>query len=98
LYLTATGRLAYQNLGSGVSRTSTTVVSSSVWHTLKVHITTGAGGRSDVTYDGAVIASLTRLESLPATTVGRIQLGDTVATHVFNAAFDDLAVYAGTGP
>ena len=39
-----------------------------------------------------------RLESLPATTVGRIQLGDTVATHVFNAAFDDLAVYAGTGP
>jgi hypothetical protein len=45
-----------------------------------------------------VIASLTRLESLPATTVGRVQLGDTVATHVFNAAFDDLAVYAGTGP
>ena len=98
LYLTATGRLAYQNLGSGVSRASTTAVSSSVWHTLKVHITTGAGGRSDVTYDGAVIASLTRLESLPATTVGRIQLGDTVATHVFNAAFDDLTVYAGTGP
>jgi hypothetical protein len=95
LYLTAGGKLAYQNPVSGIVRTSSTVVSSAVWHTLRVHVKTGAAGRSDVVYDGSAIAALSRAEGLPPVSVGRIQLGDTVGTHVFAAAFDDVVVTAG---
>ncbi|MEK6275748.1 MAG: Ig-like domain-containing protein [Actinomycetota bacterium] len=92
-FLSSTGKLGYRNDVTGVTTTSTTVASRSVWHTLKIRVlVNGAAGQSETWLDGIRINALSKTESLGTTPMSRIELGESSTLRTFDVAFDEIAV------
>jgi fibronectin type 3 domain-containing protein len=84
-------RLAYR-VAAGL-RTSTTVLAPDVWHQAKVRVlVNGAASRVEVWLNGVQIAALSRTDSLGTTPIGRIEVGESIAGHSYDIAFDEIVV------
>jgi len=91
--VTSTGKLSTRNDVAGVTTTSTTVVSSGAWHELQVRVLIdGAASETEVWLDGTRIDSLSKIENLGTTSVGRIQLGDSSTGRTYDVALDQVAL------
>ena len=91
--ISKSGLLTVQNSRTGVTVTSTVVVTSGVWHEVQIHalMAKGTAGRFDVWFDGAPVPELSGVQKVGPTPVGRVQIGDNVA-RTFDVNFDDVAV------
>jgi len=94
VYLSSTGRLGFRNDVTGQSQTTTLAVTTGTWHTLEVHIRTGAGGVVEIWYDGSRVFQ--SFQDLGTDGVTQLQLGENSTGRTFDVRFDDVA--ADTGP
>jgi hypothetical protein len=77
---------------AGKTFTSTTTVSSGVFHELEMEVTvSGATSTTHVWLDGTVVAALSRTVTLPAAPIKELQLGQVMSGGTYNVAFDDAA-------
>jgi chitodextrinase len=91
VYVSSTGKLGLRNDVTGIATTSTTTVSSGVWHLLELHALVGIpASRVDVLLDGAGIAGLTGPATLGTAPIGRLELGESATNRTFSVAFDNL--------
>ena len=64
-----------------------------MWHQLQTHVKINdANSLVEVWLDGAPVPALTRTDSLGVSPIGRIQLGDSSTTNVYDVAFDEVGV------
>ena len=102
LYVSSTGKLAYRNDTTGTAVTSTTNVTSTVWHDLQAHVTiNGASSQVEVWLDGVPVADLSKLESLGTLPIGRLQLGDNSTGRTYDVALDNViasTTFIGSSP
>jgi hypothetical protein len=95
VYVTNTGKLAYRNDVAGAPVTSTTNVTTGVWHDLQVRaLINGAAGQTEIWLDGVRIDALSKTEALGNTAIQRIQIGENSTGRTFDVAFDNVAVNA----
>ncbi|HET6771355.1 MAG TPA: right-handed parallel beta-helix repeat-containing protein, partial [Actinomycetota bacterium] len=95
LYRNPAGNLGYRNEVAPVSTTSSTPVSTGVWHEVQVRVRiNGASGETETWFDGVRIAALSKTEDFGTTPIGRIQIGENSTGRNFDVAFDEVA--AGT--
>ncbi|HET7830257.1 MAG TPA: Ig-like domain-containing protein [Candidatus Limnocylindrales bacterium] len=93
VFVSSTGKLGYTNDTLGTSTTSTQSVSGDAWHELQVHaLVNGASGQVDVSLDGSPVSALSKVENLGSTSIGRVQLGESLAGRTFDVAFDEVLV------
>ncbi len=93
VYVTNTGKLAYRNDFAGLAVTSTTTVTTGVWHDLQVRASiNGGSGQTEVWLDGVRINALSKPESLGTTLIRRIQVGENSTGRTFDVAFDNVTV------
>lgn len=91
--LSPTSLLGYTIEPDNISKLSDVVVSRGVWHELQVGVHTGAGaGQIQVWLDGTDITSLTGQAGLGQDGIRAIDLGDNSSSHVYDIAYDDIAV------
>jgi hypothetical protein len=89
--VTSSGKLALRNDVTGVTTTSSTVVSRGAWHTLELYgAINGTSGQISVWLDGSPVAALTGTQSLGTNPIGYLQLGDTSTAAISTVAFDDV--------
>jgi fibronectin type 3 domain-containing protein len=87
----STGKLAIRNEVAAASTTSGKVVTAGVWHTVQLHLRVGdPAGLAEVWYDGVRIDSLTRTDTFGTAPIGRLEIGDTSTTRVFDFAYDEV--------
>lgn len=88
-----TGLLAFDNVAAGKIIESTTVVTRGTWHEIQVHARIGGSpGRVEVWLDDTTVGALSSTGWLGRNPIGQIQLGDNTSGHVYDVAFDDIAV------
>lgn len=93
VFISSTGKLAYRNDVAAVTTTSTTVVTSGIWHELQVHVLiNGTAGATEVWLDGTRISDLSKTENLGTTAIGRIQLGESASGKTYDVALDRVAL------
>ena len=94
-FVSSTGKLGFRNDVAAISRTSSTSVSTGAWHELQLHVTiAGTSSFVETWFDGSIVGSLTRVEDLGTTAIGRVQLGENSTNRTFDIAFDDVEVAA----
>ncbi|MFL5736272.1 MAG: fibronectin type III domain-containing protein [Actinomycetota bacterium] len=87
-----TGNLLARNeLTKQTTRTQLHVQDSS-WHTLTVHVTTGATPHVDVWVDGNPVSQLSKDDTLGPNAVASVQVGENLASRTFSGALDDVNV------
>ena len=93
VFVSSTGKLGYRNDAASSTNTSTTTsVSQGVWHQLQTHVRiNGGNGQVDVWFDGAKISALSKAEALGSLPIGRVQLGDSQSSDVYDMVFDEAA-------
>jgi hypothetical protein len=96
VYVTATGKLATH--GPDATATTTTSVGPG-WHLLELHLVIGStGGLIEVSLDGVMAATRTYTESplshIAGDPVTVVEIGDRMAGHIGDVAFDDVEVTA----
>src|SRR5512138_945025 len=93
VFLTSSGKLASRNDVNATTTTSTTTVTSGVWHDLQARVTiNGPTSQSDVWLDGVPIPALSKTEAMGSTLIGRVQLGENSTGRTYDVAFDDVVV------
>jgi hypothetical protein len=91
--LSPTSLLGYTNESVNVSKLSDVVVSRGVWHELQIGVQMAEPmGKIQIWLDGTDITSLSGPASLGTTGISSIDLGDNSTSHVYDVAFDDIAV------
>jgi hypothetical protein len=91
VYVADGGQLAYTNYVTGSKWVSSSVVPSG-WHTVEVHAVVGGAGVTELWLDGVKVADLSKTETLGATLLDRLQLGDNSTGKVYDVAFDDVVI------
>ena len=88
-----TSKLGYRNDVTATSITNGPVVSLNVWHQLQTHVQiNGTSSLVEVWFDGTQAAALSKTDSLGTSPIGRIQLGDSSTTDVYDIALDEVGV------
>jgi hypothetical protein len=62
------------------------------WHTVEVHATIGASGRTEVWLDGTKLAGLSRTLDLGTGPIGRVQIGNNQTGRTYDMVLDDVVV------
>jgi len=71
--------------------TSSTSLGAGGWHEVKLHVkVSGTTSQVEVWLDGAQVTDLTRTDSLGATAIDRLELGDRSTTNSYTIAFDEV--------
>jgi chitodextrinase len=92
LYRSSSGNLGYRNDVAGAASSSTTPVSTGVWHTVQVRILiNGTAGETETWLDGVRIAALSKAQNLGTAPIGRLQIGENSTGRTFDVAIDDVA-------
>jgi hypothetical protein len=92
LFRSSNGNLGYRNEVAAVSTTSSTPVTTGVWHEVQVRVRVGgASGESETWLDGVRIASLSKTENFGTSAIGRLQIGENSSGKTYDVAFDDVA-------
>ena len=97
LYVNASGLLSVRNDAGNVTHVSTSAVSLGAWHKVEFYLDTNPGGPITITaaLDGTpatFTTPVTSTETLGASPIGQIVLGDTVTGRTYDIAVDDLTV------
>ncbi|HEV2907479.1 MAG TPA: hypothetical protein VGZ50_09225, partial [Actinomycetota bacterium] len=91
LFRNSSGNLGYRNEVAAVSTSSSTPVTTGVWHQVQVRVRiNGASGESETWFDGVRIASLSKTENFGTTPMGRVQIGENSSGKTYDVAFDDV--------
>jgi parallel beta-helix repeat protein len=91
LFRNSSGNLGYRNEVAAVSTSSSTPVTTGVWHQVQVRVRiNGASGESETWFDGVRIASLSKTENFGTTPLGRVQIGENSSGKTYDVAFDDV--------
>jgi hypothetical protein len=86
------GKLSYRNDIAGTSVNSTVNVVRGQWHSLQVHVRiAGTASQVEVWYNGVLVNTLSRTESLGTNPIGTLQLGENTPGLIYDLAFDDVA-------
>ena len=89
-------KLGYRNDVAGQSRLSSTTLNVGQWHSAIVRVVvSGASSRVDVWLNGNQVGALSRTEALGTTPIGRVELGDRIAGHKYDVAYDNVLVVKG---
>jgi hypothetical protein len=92
VFVDSQGLLSYRSDAGNITKNSTTIVTSGVWHTLEAHFAV-TNQVVEVWYDGAAVAGLTLTgQNLGTVAIGRAQLGENSTAHNFNVRFDTICV------
>ena len=91
LYLTPSGALALKK-SSGATLTSTTILTSGVWHELQLRLLVGQPGRSEVWLDDVRIAALSVSQNFGTGKIAGVSLGETQTGRTADVAYDDVVV------
>jgi len=89
IFISATGKLGFRNDVAGQSTTTSTAVTQGSWHTLEVHVRTGADGFIEIWYDGTRIHQ--SFQNFGDNQVTVIQLGENSTGRTFDVRFDEVA-------
>lgn len=92
VYLNGARRLAIRNDVSGASISSTTIVSTGVWHEIELHAVAGTSGSTEVWLDGTLVSALSGPQNLGSASFRQVELANPAAGAVFDAEFDDVAI------
>ncbi|HEX6287729.1 MAG TPA: hypothetical protein VFZ66_00990 [Herpetosiphonaceae bacterium] len=99
MYVSSTGKLGYRNDAGARSTTSTTSVTTGVWHELQARLlidtVSNTAGQVEVWYDGIRVDALSKAEPLGTTPIGRIQVGENSSGRTYDVVFDDVVVDRG---
>jgi hypothetical protein len=96
LYRHYNGRLGYRNDIAANATTSSTVVTTGVWHTVQIRVRVdGTAGVTETWLDGVRIGDLSRAEDFGTTPIGRIQIGENSSGRTYDVAIDDVATSTG---
>ncbi len=88
----STGKLGYRNDVAATSVTNGPVVSLNAWHQLQTHLKiNGASSLVEIWLDGSQVAALSKTDALGTNPIGRLQLGDSATTDVYDITFDDVS-------
>jgi chitodextrinase len=88
---TTAGNLYYRNGINANVVTSSTSLGAGGWHEVKLHVkVSGTTSQVEVWLDGAQVTDLTRTDSLGATAIDRLELGDRSTTNSYTIAFDEV--------
>jgi len=91
LFVSSGGKLGLRNDATGVTTTSSTVVSRGAWHTIEMFgAINGTSGDISVWLDGSPVAQLTGTQSLGTSPIGYLQLGDSSAAATSDVVYDDV--------
>jgi chitodextrinase len=91
LFVSSGGKLGLRNDVTGITTTSSTVVSRGAWHTIEMFgAINGTSGAISVWLDGSPIAQLTGTQSLGTTPIGYLQLGDSSSAPTSDVIYDDV--------
>ncbi|MDQ3870012.1 MAG: metallophosphoesterase, partial [Chloroflexota bacterium] len=91
LYISGSGKLGYRNDVGAVSTTSTTSVSTGVWHDAQVRlVVSGGASQVETWFDGARVDALSKPESLGTTPIGRLQIGENSTGKTYDIAYDTV--------
>jgi chitodextrinase len=91
LNLSSTAKLAYRNEVAGSTRTSKTAITDHNWHEVQVRLQT-APGRTEVWLDGRRLDDLSASEGFAERSIGRIELGESLKSRIFDIAYDDVRI------
>jgi len=93
VFVSSAGRLGYRNEVSLSTVTSTANVALGVWYQVQTHVhINGANSLVEVWLNGTQISALTKTEALGIAAIGRVQLGDSQASDIYDMAFDEVVV------
>ena len=85
------GSLMYYNEVTGSSVIGPII--STGWHELGVHaVIAGTASRIEVSLDGAAVPSMTKTDSLGATAIGRVYIGEPATARTFDLALDSIVL------
>jgi parallel beta-helix repeat protein len=89
VFVNANLRLAIRNDVAGATTTSTTGVSTGVWHDLQLRtFVNGGSSKAEVWFKGSKIAALSRTLSLGTAPIGRVTVGENQTGRTYDVYFD----------
>ena len=91
LYRSAGGALCLRNEIAGTSACSASPSTGS-WHTVQIHVRTGANGLTEVWLDGTALTALSQTQALGSDPIGRVQIGNNQTARTYDVLFDDVVV------
>jgi len=62
------------------------------WHTVQIHVRTGANGLTEVWLDGSAVTALSQTQALGSGPIGRVQIGNNQTARTYDVLFDDVVV------
>jgi len=93
IFISNTGKLGYRNDVTGNTVTSTTTITSGIWHELQTRVLINSGlGETEIWLDGTRIVSLSNTENLGNTSIGLIQLGENSTGRTYDIVLDRVAL------
>ena len=93
VFLSSTNRLSFRNDVAGTSNTTGPLVTLGVWHQLQTHLLiNGTSSQIEVWYDGELIPALSVTGNLGTSPIGRVHLGDSSTSNIFNIALDEVGL------
>jgi parallel beta-helix repeat protein len=96
LFRSPKGNLGYRNDVAAVSVTSSTALTTGVWHEVQIRVKVHDGsGETETWLDGVRIGPLSKTENFGTAPIGRIQLGENSTGRTYDVAFDDVVVEPG---
>lgn len=85
-------RLQLYNEITGVTTTSATSLSASIWHLIELHARVGTSGLVELWIDGNRVTDLSMTANLGTSNIGRFYVGDPATPRTFQFAVDDSVV------
>jgi chitodextrinase len=93
VFLSSTNRLGVRNDVASTSNSTGPLVTPGVWHELQTHLfINGTSSQIEVWYDGELIPSLSVISNFGTNPVGRVHLGDSSASNIYNIALDEVGL------
>ncbi|HJR79382.1 MAG TPA: DNRLRE domain-containing protein [Anaerolineales bacterium] len=91
--LSSTNRLGFRNDVASNTNTTGPVVTFGVWHELQTHLfINGTSSQIEIWYDGELIPSLSVTANFGTNPIGRVHLGDSSASNIYNIALDEVGL------
>jgi hypothetical protein len=94
--ISSNNKLGYRNDVTGSSNTTGPTVTLNVWHEVQTHLhidaATPANGQIEVWYDGALVPALSVTGNFSTSAIGRIRVGDSQASDIYDVALDEVGV------
>jgi chitodextrinase len=94
--ISSSNKLGYRNDVTASSNTSGPAVTLGVWHQVQSHLhidpTNGASDQIEIWYDGALASALSVTDNFGTVAIGRVRVGDSQTTDIFDEALDEVGV------